>query len=1364
MGAAFSPAMRTPAVPAPMPAPAVFRGGSDGAPSRVQRTGLRALPPQAAATATPAGIARGAGVIRRQAGGAVARERLRVVPIGQAPSLAGAPGTSALTVGGPGAPLQAEVRVRLESAFGADLDAVRVHEGTAAARLALGEGARAFAWGHHVVLGAGESPRDLALMAHEVAHVLQQRGAPAVQRCAGGTCGGGGGMGGAAHEAEAARAAAAVVGGGSYAVTGRAASGEAQHAGEDEGLLGYVVWPILDRVAPSLVPIIRRGAEGVADWVKGKVSDAVGAFVDSVMAPVRSVAATGKWLHAHFGPLLASIQDAAAKIAQNDCKPITDAAKKIEDFAAELITPVVEKLQFVANKVGDFLNGVWEKFGSPVWDFIKKYAGAQWDALQQLGSWIWDKTATVREYGAAAWRWLKNKIGIGDGPEGQNGILQWIQGKARTAWDWVQAKIEPYKKQLKTVATVVGAIVVMLSPAGPLILAGTAIYGIVQGVKWIRANLGGGDAIVRARVHAQTVLIPQLIATIGKATGAVTKMAGAVSGKLGEFSAGLGVLVGKAASTALQFLIDAAQWIAVKAQELADWAADKLNGAAAWLQTALTRLLAFLQPVLDFLGKVGRLIVDIYSLPLLLAGALWKKIPACIRDPFVDWIIPLILRQIDIFKELVKDDEAWAKTKADVMNIVRLVFVNKDLKGAIKATFHLILRVFNVPYDLLVQVVAKAQAAWETVTAAPIKFLKNIVRTLGRGLKLYWGKLKDNLLFGLEGWLFGAIADKGIAKPKSWTDPWDLMQFGLDVMGLSMSHIFELMEKRFEKSTVDRLRVWYARLGRAWDWIMDMKGKKPGEVTAEIIGAAKEMGKTMLEGIVIWIIEAVGTELATMATAAAASAGLSEVLDAVRRIYRAIKTAVRWARSIVDMVNRTLDAVADIAAGSLDGPAEILHGAMKKATPAVIGFLGDQVGLGDVVTEIRSLIDKLRKKVDDAILAIIDKLRAFFGAIAQGAKDVAGAILGWLGRHIPFTTPDGESHSLHLEQRGGTIVLLRSSGLAQEIMAYLDSLNFDAGDPKAKELQQAKTLAPQILLLTRNQAQGQTATTPSQEALVLQKVTELSKLMMRLVQVTTAQLPAAADWSKRAKTGNTQYSHVYLLSSRTATGGSGASGTTPEIEYVASARWVRAHLIPSSIGGRGEPSNWVPVPINVNSSGAALSFEKAAETAVRSAAIPAGAGVRPQPSRPVQPNVIWMENEVTAYHAPVIDKRSRTLNFPRTISRKFGLYRPEATTWVKLNASLSEQILTVPPLPDNKIRLSSSSGTAMLASGIPHLSDPEYGPRLVTLIKEIRGAGLGSYDTLESRLLAATLNSKLLPPARVAVIVADFRSNPDVVL
>ncbi|MEF8721909.1 MAG: DUF4157 domain-containing protein [Candidatus Accumulibacter delftensis] len=72
--------------------------------------------------------------------------------------------------------LHGAVRGQLEAALGTDLGAIRVHQGKAPARAARAIGARAFTRGRDIWLGARERTDDLALMAHEVAHVVQQRG------------------------------------------------------------------------------------------------------------------------------------------------------------------------------------------------------------------------------------------------------------------------------------------------------------------------------------------------------------------------------------------------------------------------------------------------------------------------------------------------------------------------------------------------------------------------------------------------------------------------------------------------------------------------------------------------------------------------------------------------------------------------------------------------------------------------------------------------------------------------------------------------------------------------------------------------------------------------------------------------------------------------------------------------------------------------------------------------------------------------------------------------------------------------------------------------------------------------------------
>ena len=82
---------------------------------------------------------------------------------------------------GSGRTLDSGLRSRVEPVFGYDFSAVRVHSDATAASLSAGLDARAFTIGHHIALGPGEyqpgTSRGDALLAHELAHVMQQAGA-----------------------------------------------------------------------------------------------------------------------------------------------------------------------------------------------------------------------------------------------------------------------------------------------------------------------------------------------------------------------------------------------------------------------------------------------------------------------------------------------------------------------------------------------------------------------------------------------------------------------------------------------------------------------------------------------------------------------------------------------------------------------------------------------------------------------------------------------------------------------------------------------------------------------------------------------------------------------------------------------------------------------------------------------------------------------------------------------------------------------------------------------------------------------------------------------------------------------------------
>src|SRR5262249_10225970 len=80
-------------------------------------------------------------------------------------------------------PLGAATRAFMEARFGHDFSRVQVHTDAAAAAAARAVSALAYTVGSHVVFGAGQyAPRTSAgrqLLAHELAHVLQQRSSAA---------------------------------------------------------------------------------------------------------------------------------------------------------------------------------------------------------------------------------------------------------------------------------------------------------------------------------------------------------------------------------------------------------------------------------------------------------------------------------------------------------------------------------------------------------------------------------------------------------------------------------------------------------------------------------------------------------------------------------------------------------------------------------------------------------------------------------------------------------------------------------------------------------------------------------------------------------------------------------------------------------------------------------------------------------------------------------------------------------------------------------------------------------------------------------------------------------------------------------
>lgn len=1134
-----------------------------------------------------------------------------------------------------GSPLPVGVRGFMEPRFGANFGNVRVHTGERAAELSQNLNAHAFTVGNHVFFGKNQFQPETGpgreLIAHELTHTIQQG-----------------------------------------AVAQRSAVGEmvVQRDGEDQPdnrswwqkLTDFgesAAWSMVRAVAPEGETIIRGG---VGTWISTKITTAVEKAFNTLMAPVRAIEGAGAALTGLVSPMVTALQTAAGQIARNDCSPIRDAAQKIEQVAVRIITPIVEKLQPVVAKVKGVLNDIWDKIGAPIWEWIQQYAKEQWEAIKWLAGlvrdyyvWIWEKTAWIRDIAARAWTWVKNKLGIGEGEEGQNGFLQWAQAKLEAAWNVIKAKIEPFRTQITAVVTAVGAVLLALSPAGPIAAVGAAVVGAVQGLRWIAAHWGKGDALVQARAYVERTMIPALQGAIARLRAALGQVASAIMGALGSLASAMMRVASWVGGSIISFAVGLVQWIADQVNALAAWADSKLDGLSHWLNGAVDKLANFLRQVLRLLKKVGDVIIDIYGLPIMLAERVWDMMPACVRDPIVDFIGPIILRQIELFSELGKDNDAWQKTKQDIGKLIKLVFKDHDLVGAVKAAFQLVLRVFNVPMELLTSIYQKAMAAWDTVSKKPIEFIKNTVKAIGQGFKLLKDNFWGHLQYGLEGWLFGELAEKGINKPSSWTDPKALFLFALDVLGLSVNHIFELMKKRF--SPPERVDAIKRRMGQvasvlAWvDRSIDLT-KSPAENAKGMWDQAKAFGGEVLTGIAEWIAGKVAEELAILATAAAASGGLSEVLDVLRRVYKVLVSVKRYLAGILRMVSSVLDQVLLLAGGKWEKVGEEFEKIMHRGMPIVIGFLAEQVGLGGIGAEIRKLVDKLRERVDTAILWLIDKLRAGFEWLIRTAQAGLAAVVDWWRERRNFRGADGARHSVFVEGGEHSAQMIIQSA-PKEVSVYLEDI-IDDSNTKAGVRRKAQTALNHFNRTLVPVLRGRASETLKDQ--FPSNLTTLSDQLMSIVGVSDRELPTASEveWDYRGP----RSASVKLLSTKTSTGGTEPRENPTGWEALQKAGltrlrgdWKRMHMITAGVGGKGVAGNLIPAPAAVNSGSTVRGFELDVEALVK------------RENRSTRKsNVVWITVTAggfrPAYDDPIRGIQHDGRSFPSTVTLTAGLHYP----------------------------------------------------------------------------------------------------------
>ncbi|MEK6210044.1 MAG: DUF4157 domain-containing protein [Pseudomonadota bacterium] len=911
-----------------------------------------------------------------------------------------------LNAPGGGRPLPEALRSFMEPRLPYDFSDVRVHDSAEDRQDAARLNARAFTYGRHIWIGPGESADNPRLMAHELTHVVQQGAARrAVQR----------------DEAD-----------------------EAQ----EPGFLARLAMEVLERFAPALVPVVRRGP---VEWLKDRLTGAFNSLVGGLNR--LNPAAAVEQLSGLFDALIARAEPIVTALRAGDCGPLFQAIDELKTFVSDLATSAWDGLVDFVRPVGKFFTDLWSGYGAPAVEWLQEVAGDAWNGIREFGMWVWSLTEPMRRDYIMAWNYLKELL---FGPEEESsgndsgGFVAWLQEKALQAWDAIKQETQPVWQPIVAAAEEIRALI----PPAFVRRLGEQFRQLSANINAAGQQMSGGDDVAENRTALAAALpsVQQVIASVREIiVGARAWLLEKVTAVSGALSALIARLRGHALLRPLAGLLG---WLDGAAARLAAWARDKVTALFGWVLRAFDFLSPFVQRLVAVVRNVITVAGDLMQLPSLILNAVWNLIPACIRDPIKDFIINQILRRIPVFSTLLELPDIWARVEATALRILRQVFVDGNLAGAAWTYFSAILEVLGIPPQLVVGILAKAASAIGDILANPVGFLLNLLSAIKEGFIRFFGNIGTHLLGGVTGWLFGHLTRAGIQPPQDFSLR-SILGFVLQVLDITVDRVFERLALKLDPVIVQRLRAALEFATGAWRFVAILIEEGPAGLWREIQEQLGSLWNRVLDAVIGWLTRTIITRVSARLLTMLDPTGVMAVINSLLALYRAIESAVEYLREMLMIVDRVLDGINGIATGAIDIAAGFLETALASGIPVAIGFLANQIGLSDFGERIQEMVEGVREMVDRAIDWLIDRAIAGGQALINMLRRGVAAIRNWWAARKQFTSEEGEAHTLYFEGSGSGARLM----IASDPQNYRD---FIAGVdvPPAKEA--AKTEAMQI--------------------------------------------------------------------------------------------------------------------------------------------------------------------------------------------------------------------------------------------------------------------------------------------------------------
>jgi hypothetical protein len=431
--------------------------------------------------------------------------------------------------------------------------------------------------------------------------------------------------------------------------------------------------------------------------------------------------------------------------------------------------------------------------------------------------------------------------------------------------------------------------------------------------------------------------------------------------------------------------------------------------------------------------------------------------------------------------------------------IKELQAANKGLwdkaKDAIVGTIRTILKL----KDMLLGVLARAAGAIGKIIKDPIGFLGNLISAVKGGVQNFAANIVDHLKKGLQGFLFGSLADAGIEVPESF-DLKGIIKLVLSILGLTWMKIRTKIVKRIGEAAMGAVE-------KGVDIFKTLATEGVGGLWKFLVDKLSDLKDTVMDAIqdfvVVKIVKAGITWLISALNPAAA------FIKACKMIYDVVMFFVEKGSQIKEFVDSVLDSIESIVGGGVGAVARHIESTLAKILPLLLGFLASLLGLGGISEKIKEILEKVQKPVSKAIDFVINGALKLAAPIINLAKRGAAWVKGKVEKGKAWVK--GKVEGAKTWAKGKARAVGEALGIVKRPVNAPGQSHTLSADTKTGEIRMASVEEPLSAKIRRWIEQARRHPNP-------QVAEDLENNLKRL----TAQAAGAAVEIKRAKAGRSE--------------------------------------------------------------------------------------------------------------------------------------------------------------------------------------------------------------------------------------------------